>query len=71
MLQTRLRPSTQLRPLTTAHLAQTMALIELSAVELEQNVQSELAQNPALEVKDPRHCPLCKKQYSENGPCPR
>ena len=71
MLQTRLRPSTQLRPLTTAHLAQTMALIELSAVELEQKVQSELAQNPALEVKDSRQCPICKKQYSENGPCPR
>jgi RNA polymerase sigma-54 factor len=71
MLQTRLSPSTQLRPLTTAHLAQTMALIELSAVELEQKVQSELAQNPALEVKDTRHCPICKKQYSEKGPCPR
>jgi RNA polymerase sigma-54 factor len=71
MLQTRLRPSTQLRPLTTAHLAQTMALIELSSVELEQKVQSELAQNPALEVKDTRRCPLCKRQYSENGPCPR
>jgi len=71
MLQTRLRPSTQLRPLTTAHLAQTMALIELSAVELEQKIQAELARNPALEVKDPRHCPACDKQYSENGPCPR
>jgi RNA polymerase sigma-54 factor len=71
MLQTRLRPSTQLRPLTTAHLAQTMALIELSAVELEQKVQAELAQNPALEVKDTRRCPICEKQYSENGPCPR
>jgi RNA polymerase sigma-54 factor len=71
MLQTRLSPSTQLRPLTTAHLAQTMALIELSAVELEQKVQSELAQNPALEVKDSRRCPICKRQYSEKGPCPR
>jgi len=48
-----------------------MALIELSAVELEQKVQSELAQNPALEVRDSRQCPLCKKQYSEKGPCPR
>jgi RNA polymerase sigma-54 factor len=71
MLQTRLSPSTQLRPLTTAHLAQTMALIELSAVELEQKVQAELSQNPALEVKDTRRCPVCKNQYSENGPCPR
>ena len=30
-----------------------MALIELSAVELDQKIQSELAKNPALEVKDP------------------
>ncbi len=71
MLQTRIRPSTQLRPLTTAHLAQTMALIELSAVELDQKIQSELAKNPALEVKDPRRCPVCDRQYSDNGPCPR
>lgn len=71
MLQTRIRTSTQLRPLTTAHLAQTMALIELSAVELDQKIQSELAKNPALEVKDSRRCPVCDRQYSDNGPCPR
>ena len=71
MLQTHLRPSTQLRPLTTAHLAQTMALIELSAVELEQKVQAELAKNPALEVKDAHRCPVCKRQYADQGPCPR
>ena len=71
MLQTQLRPSTQLRPLTTAHLAQTMALIELSAVELEQKVQAELAKNPALGVKDARRCPVCERQYADKGPCPR
>ena len=67
MLQTHLRQSTQLRPLTTAHLAQTMALIELSAEELEQKVQAELAKNPALEVKDARRCPVCERQYAEKG----
>ena len=71
MLQTHLRQSTQLRPLTTAHLAQTMALIELSAVELEQKIQAELAKNPALEVKDARRCPVCERQYADKGPCPR
>lgn len=71
MLQTHLRPSTQLRPLTTAHLAQTMALIELSAVELEQKVQAELSKNPALEVKDARRCLVCERQYADSGPCPR
>lgn len=71
MLQTRIRPSTQIRPLTTAHLAQTMALIELSASELEQKVQAELARNPALEVKDARRCPICDRQITTNGLCPR
>jgi RNA polymerase sigma-54 factor len=71
MLQTQIRPSTQIRPLTTAHLAQTMALIELSAVELEQKVQAELANNPALEVKDSRRCLVCDRQFRGSGPCPR
>jgi RNA polymerase sigma-54 factor len=48
-----------------------MALIELSAEELEQKVQAELAKNPALEVKDARRCTVCKRQYADNGPCPR
>jgi RNA polymerase sigma-54 factor len=71
MLQTHIRTSTQIRPLTTAHLAQTMALIELSASELEQKVQAELAKNPALEVKDARRCPICERQITSNGLCPR
>jgi RNA polymerase sigma-54 factor len=71
MLQTHIRPSTQIRPLTTAHLAQTMALIELSASELEQKVQAELAKNPALEVKDARRCSICKRQITTNSLCPR
>jgi RNA polymerase sigma-54 factor len=71
MLQTKLRPSTQVRPLTTAHLAQTMTLIELSAAELEQKIQAELANNPALEVRDSRRCPVCDREFTGNGPCPR
>lgn len=70
MLQTQIRPSTQIRPLTTAHLAQTMALIELSATELEQKVRAELAKNPALEVKDARRCSICERQITSNGLCP-
>lgn len=70
MLQTQIRPSTQIRPLTTAHLAQTMALIELSATELEQKVQAELARNPALEVKDAHRCSICDRQITTNGLCP-
>jgi len=41
-----------IRPLTTAHLAQTMALLSLTNVELRQQIESEIASNPALEIKD-------------------
>lgn len=71
MLQTQIRPTTQIRPLTTAHLAQTMALIELSAAELEQKVNAELSENPALEVNDTRRCAMCDHQITDSGLCPR
>ena len=71
MLQTHIRPTTQIKPLTTAHLAQTMALIELTAADLEQRVNAELAKNPALEVKDTRRCPICDRQITDKGLCPR
>jgi len=44
--------STSIRPLTTAHLAQTMSLLELTAEELRQKIEGELAENPALELGD-------------------
>jgi RNA polymerase sigma-54 factor len=50
-----------IKPLTTAHLAQTMTLLELSAVELRQKVESELAQNPALELVEENRCPTCRR----------
>lgn len=71
MLQTHIRPTTQIKPLTTAHLAQTMALIELTAAELEQKVNAELANNPALEVKDTRRCSICDHRITDKGICPR
>jgi RNA polymerase sigma-54 factor len=68
---THLRPTTALRPLTTAHLAQTMALLELSAAELDQKIEAALAKNPALELRDTRRCPVCGMTYPETGACPR
>jgi RNA polymerase sigma-54 factor len=68
---THLRHTTSLRPLTTAHLAQTMALLELSAAELDQKIESSLAKNPALELRDTRHCPACGLAFPESGACPR
>ena len=40
------RTTTGLRPLTTAHLAQTMTLLSLTTEELQQEIDSELASNP-------------------------
>ncbi len=65
MLQTH-RPV--MRPMTTAHLAQTMTLLSLSADELKQQIESELASNPALEMTDERRCPNCQRPLPGNSP---
>ena len=62
--------STSLRPLTTAHLAQTMTLLSLTAAELKQKIESEVASNPALELVEERRCPTCRRPLSPSGPCP-
>jgi RNA polymerase sigma-54 factor len=59
-----------LRPLTTAHLAQTMTLLSLTAAELRQQIDSELAANPALELVEERRCPTCGKALPPRGACP-
>ncbi len=59
-----------LRPQTTAHLAQTMALLELTTAELHQKVEAELARNPALELIEELRCPNCHKVLHGNQPCP-
>ena len=62
--------SPTLRPLTTAHLAQTMTLLELSAVELEQKIDAELAANPALELLEQARCPQCQRRLPPSKTCP-
>lgn len=59
-----------IRPLTTAHLAQTMTLLSLTADELKQEIDSELASNPALEMVEERRCPTCHRLLTEPGKCP-
>jgi RNA polymerase sigma-54 factor len=59
-----------LRPLTTAHLAQTMTLLELTAAELSQKIEAELATNPALELADQVRCPHCHRRLAQPGLCP-
>ena len=59
-----------LRPLTTAHLAQTMTLLSLTADELREQIESELASNPALELIEERRCPTCHRLLPSKGICP-
>lgn len=63
-------PYTSIRPLTTAHLAQTMTLLSLTADELRQQIDNELASNPALELLEERRCPMCHRPLPQKGPCP-
>lgn len=58
------------RPITTAHLAQTMALLTLTSDELQQKIESELSSNPALEIIEERRCPTCHRLVPEHGTCP-
>jgi len=59
-----------LRPQTTAHLAQTMTLLELPNTELKERIDEELAHNPALELLEEVRCPQCHKPLPRTGPCP-
>lgn len=59
-----------LRPLTTAHLAQTMTLLELTSEELRQKIDATLASNPALELLEDARCPQCHRPLPPSGPCP-
>jgi RNA polymerase sigma-54 factor len=59
-----------IRPLTTAHLAQTMTLLELTGDELRQKIEAELASNPALELLEEVRCPHCRRILPPRGPCP-
>lgn len=56
---------------TSAHLAQTMSLLELTADELRQKVEQLLSTNPALETVERRSCPHCHRILRNGESCPR
>lgn len=58
------------KPLTTAHLAQTMSLLEMNNEELSEKIEGELANNPALEITEDQYCPTCNRKLFRNSPCP-
>jgi RNA polymerase sigma-54 factor len=49
---------------------QTMSLMPLTALELYQHIEAELAANPALELVMERRCPVCGRLLPERGHCP-
>ncbi len=55
---------------TSAHLAQTMTLLSQTASELQQTIENELSNNPALELVEDRLCPMCRRPLPPQGPCP-
>jgi RNA polymerase sigma-54 factor len=59
-----------IRPLTTAHLAQTMSLLVLSNQELRDRVLAEISSNPALELLEERICPGCQRTLKGSAQCP-
>jgi len=60
----------ELRPQVTAHLAQTMSLLQMPATEIRQKIRTELANNPALEIVEDHRCPNCGRVLATSGPCP-
>lgn len=60
----------ELKPLTTAHLAQTMTLLHMTIEEIKQQIESEISSNPALELRDERRCPSCNRLLQEKERCP-
>jgi RNA polymerase sigma-54 factor len=47
-----------------------MALLSLTSSELQQQIESELAANPALEMVDEHRCPMCRRILAGRVACP-
>ena len=60
----------KIQPQTTAHLAQTMTLLNMNLGELNQEINRALNENPALVVKEERRCPTCNFLLHEGQICP-
>ena len=57
------------KAMTTAHLVQTMNLLELNNENLAKEIAKELSDNPALELKEELSCPTCGRKLSSRV-CP-
>lgn len=61
-------PALRLKP--SAHLTQTMGLLELNIEALRQKIERELSSNPALELLKHPRCPGCQRVLPPSGICP-
>lgn len=61
--------SQHLRPMTTAHLAQTMSLLLLGNIDLKHTIETELSTNPALQVATVTKCPSCGRLIRKSSKC--
>ncbi|NMC28924.1 MAG: hypothetical protein GYA45_02490 [Pelolinea sp.] len=55
---------TEVKPQTTAHLAQTMTLLNMGNGEVEEEIQKNLAENPALELDEINRCAMCGSEIA-------
>jgi RNA polymerase sigma-54 factor len=65
----RVRSAPVPKPKTTPKLVVLSGLLELASADLERAIQTELAENPALEVTEARSCEICGAVLS-SGSCP-
>lgn len=59
----------KIQPQTTAHLAQTMSLLYLNTDELNQAINKELNENPALITSEEKRCPKCNRLMQPGQAC--
>ena len=62
-------PKHETKPQATAHLAQTMTLLNMGSGEIEEEIQKNLAENPALEIDETNHCVVCGAEISYGVLC--
>lgn len=53
----------------TAHLAQTMTLLNMNVDDIRQEIERTLSENPALIVEEHHFCPTCKHMLTEGQIC--
>lgn len=58
------------RQTTTAHMAQTMSMLEMPCDDLAQKIQNALDSNPALDLIEEPRCPHCNRPLPRSRRCP-